>query len=778
MNKTDVRSEKVTMDARLHGVALLARALNDVTTPSAAIQAALDALMQLIPADALRLTTSAGEDRQRLSASLDQNGEFRELADGEVLRVSHTMLERAVQTGAPVYFNDAPHELVGGALLIALACPAAQSVLCAPLMLGGKATGTVIISTARVAHYTEGDSEIASLVGALLASTLERLELASRMTFVRTREEARLREDALVQNLYAAARASVELNHIIQHAIDTLAQSLPASFIVLRAVAFGQPEATLRAWTPGDDRPPLEIHAPVSRAERVVYTEQRAVLIEDARGERAEDLRLLVERLGARSFYLLPVIYGGQVLAALGLVESDTQRRWTTEEQLLLARVAETIAPLILNAQLHTRQRACFEDLLTLLRMSLEVESEAELERCLSAVLDSWAKVANTDAAAILRWDEEHKLLRLAAMKHLPTALLERYTQGIPLTDTVCGLAAERRVGVVADLASEARFADLYSAVRWSSLRGVWATPITGPANRLSGILITFSRVAAEVGPDEQRLADLFTRPVALAIEKLEWSRSARLRAQLLEELEENLFQAERHKTEFMSIISHELRTPLNAIIGYAQMLKDGFSGELNEQQRVDVQTIAESADHLLRMVEDTLDLARLDAERFPVYMDVVAFDEVIRRAVEGVRQAAEAKGLDVHFKISDALPVIRTDPERVRQILTSLLSNAVKFTDSGLVQVTVEPADAGSVQINVMDTGIGFDINSYPHIFDEFRQGDASNTRQYEGSGLGLAVAKRLVQKLGGLIGVVSTPGEGSTFWVRLPPEVPGADV
>jgi signal transduction histidine kinase len=248
--------------------------------------------------------------------------------------------------------------------------------------------------------------------------------------------------------------------------------------------------------------------------------------------------------------------------------------------------------------------------------------------------------------------------------------------------------------------------------------------------------------------------------------------------ARRLNELEENLRASEQHKTEFMSLISHELRTPLNAIIGYAQMLTEGFSGTLSEQQHADVQTITESAGQLLHMVEETLDLARIDAQRFPIYMDSVAFDEVIRRAVADIRLTAEQKGLNIKIEIAEDAPVVRTDPDRVRQILMNLLSNAVKFTDAGFIQISVERVEAGSAQVSVADTGIGFDVASFPHLFDEFRQADASTTRTHGGSGLGLAIAKRIAQRLGGTIGVTSTPGEGSTFWFRLPPEIPGADI
>lgn len=764
----------------LRGVAALARELNAATSKGEALKSALRELYTLIPAETLCFTTGAGDDRQALRARIERGSEVESVDDNDVLRVRHTMLARALEAGAAVYFNDVSTELISGALVMPLVCTAAASVLCAPLAPGAGIVGLLIASTPQPAAYTETDASVAGTIAELLSATLRRLELTERAAIADEREQARLRETALVDRLYSTTGASFDLDRIIQQVIDVVARALPASFVTLRMATAGNSEQTLRAWTPGDDRPPLELAVPLSKAELTAYTEQHPLFIEDARGARAADaeLRSLVDRLGARSIYLAPIIYGGRVLATIGLVESDAPRRWTTAEQQLLARVAETVAPLILNAQLHARLRAYVEDLLTLLRLSSDVSNQSDLDRLLRAVLDSWSKITETGASAILRWDEDAKLLRLAATKYLPTGLLERYTQGIPPSDPVCGLAATKRVAVIADLAGEARFAGLYAAVRWSGLRGVWATPIIGTAGQLLGVVVTFSRMAAEASLDEQRLAELFTRPIAIGFQSLAISQQRSLQTRRLMELEDNLRSSERHKTEFMSIISHELRTPLNAIIGYAQMLMEGFSGELNEQQHRDVHTINESAEQLLRMVEETLDLARIDAQRFPIYMDSVAFDEVIRRAVMDIRLTAETKALDIEIEIAEDAPVVRTDPERVRQILMNLLSNAVKFTDAGFIRISVEHVEAGSVQVSVADTGIGFDVASFPHLFDEFRQADASTTRTHGGSGLGLAISKRIVQRLGGTIGVASTPGEGSTFWFRLPPEIPGADI
>lgn len=771
-------------------LARLAGELSAASNPSETYRAALAGLARLIHAEFLSVTMQvegAENNRQRLCATLESVREFSFVGEGETVRVQHTMLEHVLHARAPVIFNDAPDELVSDALVASLVCPAAQSILCAPLITNSEVTGFITASVSRKDAYTDADRDRAEIIAHLLAMALARIETAR--SFASSRTHDVLRAQALAEDLHAwmncadSADNASDLAAIVQRTANALARVLPAiNFVLLREVSFNHTLPLLRAWTPGTNRPPLEIHAPAGQTERAVYTEQRPVLIEnivEAQGVDANALLPLVERLGASSACFAPIVYNGQTLAAIGIVCADAKinHQLTNNDRVLLAHAAELIAPLISSAQLRQSLSIYTEDLLALLRLACEVTDETQLDLTLRAVLDSWSRITSAEASAILRWDDEAQHLRLAAAKHLPAGVLERYTQGITLEDSLCGLAAQKRTGVAADLASDRNFAELYNAVRWSNLRGAWATPITEGASKLFGMLVMFSQSVSEVRPVEQRLADLFMRPVVIAMQNLDAHQQQRREAQTIKRMEEQLGHAARHKAEFMSVISHELRTPLNSIIGFAEMLRQGFSGDLNEQQSNDVQTISTSAETLLCMVEDTLDLARIDTERFPVYMDNVAFADVVKRAIAGVRADAETKGLDIELDIAADAPAVRTDPERVRQILARLLSNAIKFTEHGFVRISVRAGDGGHVQVDVSDTGVGFDTQAFPQAFDEFYQADSSNTRAYGGTGLGLAVSKRLVQRLGGHIGVTSRPGEGSTFWFQLPPEIPGTD-
>jgi len=227
--------------------------------------------------------------------------------------------------------------------------------------------------------------------------------------------------------------------------------------------------------------------------------------------------------------------------------------------------------------------------------------------------------------------------------------------------------------------------------------------------------------------------------------------------------------EASRLKSQFVSTMSHELRTPMNAIIGYSDLLLDGLDGELTAQQADDIGQIARSADQLLNLINDVLDLSKIEAGRMDLSTERIEIGSITKQVVDTMAPQAAAKGVEIAVDIGMGIVPIGADPVRIRQILLNLVSNAVKFTESGSVSVTAR-ATPNSVGISVSDTGIGIPPDAIAYIFDEFRQADGSTTRKFGGTGLGLAIARRFARLHGGDITVTSTLGKGSCFTLQLP--------
>ena len=227
--------------------------------------------------------------------------------------------------------------------------------------------------------------------------------------------------------------------------------------------------------------------------------------------------------------------------------------------------------------------------------------------------------------------------------------------------------------------------------------------------------------------------------------------------------------EANRLKSVFLSTMSHELRTPMNAIIGYAHLLLDGLAGPLSAEQAGDVRQIAEGADRLLGLIDDLLDLSRIEAGRLELGMEAVDLAGIVGEVLDQLAPLAGRKGLALQEDPSADLPPVVADPMRLRQILLNLVGNAVKFTEAGAVRVGTRTVP-GAVEVEVVDTGIGIAPEALPRIFEEFGQADAGTTRRYGGSGLGLTIARRLAEMQGGTIAVESTPGAGSVFTLTLP--------
>ncbi len=235
----------------------------------------------------------------------------------------------------------------------------------------------------------------------------------------------------------------------------------------------------------------------------------------------------------------------------------------------------------------------------------------------------------------------------------------------------------------------------------------------------------------------------------------------------------DQLQEMNRLKSEFLASISHELRTPLNAIIGYAELISDGIYGDVNGDQKTALSGIDESGKNLLSLINQILDLSKIEAGKMVVHLEEVDVSEMVRAVLAEAAPLAKDRPYKVQL-LSTTRPRLRTDGPKVKQIITNLVSNAIKFTARGRVDVTIRAEPTGGCTIAVRDTGIGIKAEDMKIIFEEFRQVDGSYTRTFGGTGLGLAIAKRFSELLGGSISVDSKVGLGSTFTLHLPKEAP----
>ncbi len=517
-----------------------------------------------------------------------------------------------------------------------------------------------------------------------------------------------------------------------------------------------------------------------------------------------------LEAFGLRAIWSVPIrSREGRVLATFMAFASEPAR--PGHEQVEVATVyARHIAIAIEGVHLFQRMESTNRSLTALNRVAQTVNQSLELQEILDAVLDATLKAVGVEAGNIRLWDERERALTIAAHRGMSGGYVNRMRYFRP-GEGVSGKVFERReVYLVEDLR---QYPHLNDIAQKEGVRSVASIPIRS-REKVVGVMSILSHGQRRFTPAEIDLLTAIGNQIGTAIENARLYQEVRQAALELEakveertrdleslnaRLEEALRvaqEASRHKSVFLANMSHELRTPLNAIIGFSELLEDLHFGSLNERQQRYVGNVLSSGRHLLALINDVLDISKVEAGKIEVQPEVFAIGPALEAAIREVRSQAIRRGVRMELEIEEGLAILVADPLRFKQILYNLLSNAVKFTDpGGGVHVSArvvngsgftvhgerpdqpEPSTMNHEQhgdfaeISVQDTGIGIRAEDIPKLFQPFTQLDASLARRYQGTGLGLALTKRLVELHGGQIWAESEgEGKGSTFTFTLP--------
>ncbi len=471
-----------------------------------------------------------------------------------------------------------------------------------------------------------------------------------------------------------------------------------------------------------------------------------------------------------RTTLAVPLLREGIAIGAI-LIRRTEVKPFTDKQIALLKTFADQAVIAIENVRLfqeleaRTRELArSVGELKALGEVGQAVSSTLDLQTVLNTIVRHAVQLSGTSGGVIYEYNGEE--LHLRASYRMEEELVEAYrVTPLRIGQGATGRSAAMRGPVqVVDLPNEpelgaARIRPILGRLGYQSLLAV---PLL-LEQRIMGALTVYRRETGSFAPAVVNLLQTFATQSALAIQN----------ARLFREIEDKSRQIEaanRHKSEFLANMSHELRTPLNAIIGFSEVLQEKLFGELNEKQAEYTDDILTSGRHLLSLINEILDLSKVEAGRME--LELAAFDLplAIDNARTFVRERATRHGITVDVKVDERLGAFVGDERKIKQILLNLLSNAVKFTpEGGRIAIDARRTN-GAAEISVSDTGIGISPDDQARIFEEFRQVGSDYANKVEGTGLGLTLAKKFVELHGGKIWVTSEVGKGSRFTFTLP--------
>jgi two-component system, NtrC family, sensor kinase len=675
------------------------------------------------------------------------------------LLVGRTILERAV-VQVPDLELDREWELqeLGRAI-------GARSSVGIPMLRGGASIGAIVVSRAQPGSFSDSDVALLKTFADQAVIAIENVRL-----FNETNEalERQTTTSEILRVMSSSPTDTQPVFDIIAASAARLcaardAQVLRVEGDVLRLVsAYGSPSM-----------PPVRT---ISRGHGVgrAVIDRRTIHVRDMAQAIAEFPETSAPQHGVESILAVPLLRED---VAVGVIRiSRTQRQPFTEQQIaLLETFAEQAVIAIENVRLFKELQArtaeltrSVDELMALGEVGRAVSSTLDLDTVLNTIVTRANQLAGTDGCSIYEYDQAAEEFRLRVAHYADAkeaAVLDPIGRAtsIPKGQGMPGRAALRRQPV--QLPDIARAGVYESPMRAALVQAGYRAILTVPLlleDQVIGALGVSRKTPGEFAPEIVRVLTTFATQSALAIQ------NARLFHEIADKSRQ-LEVASQHKSEFLANMSHELRTPLNAIIGFSEVLGERLFGELNEKQDEYLKDIHVSGQHLLSLINDILDLSKIEAGRMELELTDFHLPAALDSALTLVRERAGRRGIALHINTDASLNYIRADERKVRQVVLNLLSNAIKFTpERGRIEVRTKLMN-GSVEVSVSDTGVGIATEDQDAIFEEFRQVGTAD-KKVEGTGLGLALSRKFVELHGGRIWVKSEVGVGSTFTFTIP--------
>src|SRR5215472_15775586 len=418
------------------------------------------------------------------------------------------------------------------------------------------------------------------------------------------------------------------------------------------------------------------------------------------------------------------------------------------------------------TAEVEERSRALersLEEVRAMGEVSRAIASSLDLEEVLTTITSHAVRLSAANACGIFELDAAKERLAVVAATGLTDDVLHMLRQApMPAEGQRRGpiglaLSGGQAVQIPDLIGDETPGRDRYLK---AGFRALLAVPMGSVS--VSHVMVVFRR-------EPGRLDD---RTVALLTTLANQSRVAIDNARLFKELEDKSRQLEaasRHKSDFLANVSHELRTPMNAILGFNEMILDQVYGDISDDLKRPLTDIQQSGRHLLRLINDVLDLSKIEAGRMELSPSEYSVWETVEAVRASLASLAAEKGLEFATTVPDDIPLAYGDSKRITQCLTNLAGNALKFTRQGRVEIIVQSVE-DTLHFRIVDTGIGISTDKVEGLFAEFQQADATIAREFGGTGLGLSIAKKFVEMHGGRIGAESELGKGSTFFFSIP--------